>query len=571
MKVTSNEPIQIAKDIYWVGHNLPDDPFQCHVYLIKNGKNSILIDPGSKLTFKETLNKIEKIIPFSYIKYIICHHQDPDITGALYIINEILNRDDAVIISHWRAIALLKHYGLNIPFECVEKNNWKLNADGRELEFIFTPYCHFPGAFCTYDKKTKTLFSSDLFGGFTEEWSLFAEDMKYFDSISAFHEHYMPAKEILFHNLTKIEKYDIEMIAPQHGSIIKKNLIKPIIASLKNLDCGLFLLTQTNSEIEKLRKLNIYLSRLLQSMATYKTFSELVKFISYEINNLLNVNEITYYVYFNDKHFSFSANRLVLDEITDIDELLAMLGNSNKSNKPDEIFINNDQLFISIFDSSESLVGFIKINLTETSELTDEVKSILIKTAKLFEVALEREFIRINLEKEKDRYYKLSTFDHLTGCHSRHYLSETIKRIFALHDRKKIDSVSFVMLDIDDFKYVNDTFGHDIGDIVLKKIGDILRKYTREGDVVTRFGGEEFLIMTINETEKTIMSLAERIRNAIENTKWDKPLENSKITASFGVAFKKLNETYDSLLRRVDKMLYESKKSGKNCITLDTK
>jgi len=569
MEADFNKPVEIAEDTYWVGHNLEGDPFQCHVYLIVNGKESILIDPGSKLTFKETLNKIEQIIPFSNIKYIICHHQDPDITGALYIIDEILNRDDAIIISHWRAIALLKHYGLRIPFLCVEKNQWKLKTENKSLEFIFTPYCHFPGAFCTYDNNTKVLFSSDLFGGFTDKWSLYAKDINYFDSIAAFHEHYMPTREVLLNSLYKIEKYEIEMIAPQHGSIIKKELIKPILAKLKNLDCGLFLLSQTNSEVKRLIKLNSYLSGLLQTMATYKTFSELVKYISSEITNLLGAKEITFYTIFNNKYFTFSENRLIWDEVDNIDNKLNMLVKFKSEFKKDNLVIQGKYLYLNIFDNDDKLYGIIKVKICKNSDINDEVKNILNKTAELFSVALEREFIRINLEKEKHKYYNLSTKDQLTWCHTRHYLSEMVKRVFALHDRGKIDSVSLTMIDIDDFKWVNDTFGHDIGDIVLQEIGNALLTHTREGDVVTRFGGEEFSILCINENENSLKNLAERIRSAIENTKWSKPLDKVKITASFGIAFRKKNETYESLLRHADTMLYKSKKSGKNCVSID--
>ncbi|MDA3810694.1 MAG: MBL fold metallo-hydrolase [Spirochaetaceae bacterium] len=166
--IDPEEPVKIAENIWWVGHYIKNDNFQCHVYLIENGDQSVLIDPGSVLTFNYTLKKIEKIIPFNNIRYFICHHQDPDITGALSNIDKLVKRKDAIIISHWRAIELLKHYGLSFPMLCVEEKGWKLKLGQRELEFIFTPYLHFPGAFCTFDKKSGILFSSDLFGGFTQ-------------------------------------------------------------------------------------------------------------------------------------------------------------------------------------------------------------------------------------------------------------------------------------------------------------------------------------------------------------------------------------------------------------------
>ena len=104
----TTQPIEVSDRVWWVGHVLENDSFQCHVYLIEQGDQSILIDPGSRLTFDQTFNKIEQIIPFSHIRYFVCQHQDPDISGALPEIDDMIDRDDAVVITHWRAEALLK-------------------------------------------------------------------------------------------------------------------------------------------------------------------------------------------------------------------------------------------------------------------------------------------------------------------------------------------------------------------------------------------------------------------------------------------------------------------------------
>lgn len=216
-----NRAIEIADRLWWVGHPLADDAFQCHCYLIEHGDQSVLVDPGSRLTFPHTLRKIEEIVPFGNIRYIICHHQDPDITGALTLIDTMVSRDDAAVVTHWRAESLLKHYGLTLPFLLVDQNEWHLDLGGRELRFVFTPYMHFPGAFCTFDEQTGVLLSSDIFGGFTEEWSLVARDESYFEALRPFHEHYMPSREVLVSGLARIEQLPIELIAPQHGSLIQ--------------------------------------------------------------------------------------------------------------------------------------------------------------------------------------------------------------------------------------------------------------------------------------------------------------------------------------------------------------
>ncbi|MDM8539043.1 MBL fold metallo-hydrolase, partial [Desulfobacterales bacterium HSG17] len=316
-----DKPIKIADRIWWVGHYLNDDPFQCHIYLIENKKNSVLIDPGSKLTFKYALRKIEQIIPFNYIRYFVCHHQDPDITGSLPLISQLVTRDDAVIVSHWRAIALLKHYGIDIPFLCVEKNNWHLNINDRLLKFIFTPYLHFPGAYCTFDVESGILFSSDLFGGFTDNWTLIAQDESYFESIRPFHEHYMPSREILYNALVKLERYPINLVAPQHGSIIPKHLIKFMFNRLKDLDCGLYLMTQTNTDIIRLSNLNRLLQNFIKTVIIHREFGEVANALSMHANEILPVQNLLFYAMRKDgKIIQFDEESMYRGIISDLPE-----------------------------------------------------------------------------------------------------------------------------------------------------------------------------------------------------------------------------------------------------------
>lgn len=103
-----------------------------------------------------------------------------------------------------------------MPFWLVEEHDWTLPLEDRRLQFVLTPYLHFPGAFTTFDHGTHTLFSSDLFGGFTSEPQLFAKDESYFEQIRAFHEHYMPSHEILMHGLLRLRELPLKQ--PLHLS-----------------------------------------------------------------------------------------------------------------------------------------------------------------------------------------------------------------------------------------------------------------------------------------------------------------------------------------------------------------
>lgn len=248
-KPDTSEAVEIAPSIYWVGMHLNGDPFQCHPYLIKNGDESILIDPGSMLEFDETVRKIKTLISMSDIKYIILHHQDPDLAAAVPEIEKLINRDDLLIVTHSRMSLLVKHYLIKSSYYEIDKHENSLTTStGLKLDFLTTPYCHSPGAFVSYEAASKVLFSGDIFGGIEESWDFYADE-SYFEKAKLFHQEYMPSKDIFNYALGKIEKLDIELIAPQHGSIIEKKYVPKLIEDMKNLDCGLYIEEKYNREL----------------------------------------------------------------------------------------------------------------------------------------------------------------------------------------------------------------------------------------------------------------------------------------------------------------------------------
>ena len=229
--------------------HLENDPFQCHPYFIDNKDESILIDPGSMLEFNEMVKKVKTISDIRSIKYIILHHQDPDLAAAVPEIEKLINRDDLQIVTHSRMSVLIKHYMVTSSYYEIDKNDNALTtSNGFRLEFLTTPYCHSPGAFVTYEPDSKVLFSGDIFGGIEESWEFYADET-YFDKAKQFHQEYMPSKDIFNYALKKIEALDIELIAPQHGSIIKKQYIANLIKDMKNLDCGLYIDDKYNQEL----------------------------------------------------------------------------------------------------------------------------------------------------------------------------------------------------------------------------------------------------------------------------------------------------------------------------------
>ncbi len=153
----------------------------------------------------------------------------------------------------------------------------------------------------------------------------------------------------------------------------------------------------------------------------------------------------------------------------------------------------------------------------------------------------------------------LSSTDPLTELFNRRFFDNYIEG--KIKDYRKGESLWLVIFDLDFFKNVNDDFGHNAGDAVLKEVSRLSRGLMRTGDVLCRWGGEEFAIVISGMGRSGIAQFTERIRESLENHVF--PV-NRKITASFGVAFYNGNEPATELAHRADKALYMAKKSGRN-------
>lgn len=233
-------PVEIATGIFWVGFDDPGAGFRCNPYLLNDGDETVFFDPGSVPHFPIVLSKLLKVTAIERIKHVIVTHQDPDLCAAIPRFEELAEGlgGGFDICTHTRASVLISHYGTRSNFYRVDANDWRLTLkSGRALQFIFAPFLHFPGAFMTYDKKSKILFSGDIFGGLSFDWNLYANEF-YEEAVKAFHENYMPSNKIMRHAMDKLDGLEIDMIAPQHGSIIRKKDVRRYIDLLKNLECG---------------------------------------------------------------------------------------------------------------------------------------------------------------------------------------------------------------------------------------------------------------------------------------------------------------------------------------------
>lgn len=162
---------------------------------------------------------------------------------------------------------------------------------------------------------------------------------------------------------------------------------------------------------------------------------------------------------------------------------------------------------------------------------------------------------------------KLASNDVLTGLPNRRSFHQQLVQLLLLKERNN-NNLSVLFIDIDNFKYVNDTKGHDIGDKVLKSLAQILNSNVRKSDFVARWGGEEFVIVLIDSAINQTKVIAEQLRANVASSNDLSQFIDQQITISLGVTAITDDDTIDSILKRADNALYKAKSQGKNCVVL---
>ncbi|MES9996527.1 diguanylate cyclase [Desulfovibrio aminophilus] len=170
---------------------------------------------------------------------------------------------------------------------------------------------------------------------------------------------------------------------------------------------------------------------------------------------------------------------------------------------------------------------------------------------------------RLRRDQAEARLREMATIDGLTRLFNRRHFLETGQTELE-RARRYGRALSLVMFDVDHFKKVNDTYGHDAGDAVLRSLADTARTALRQADVLGRLGGEEFAAILPETDLKAGMETAERLRRAVEELKVSHGELVLRLTVSLGVAQIREGEDLDGLLKRADQALYEAKNSGRN-------
>lgn len=500
--MTTSRTAEIAAGIYWVGGCAQDGGLHCNPYLIIEGNEGVLIDPGSVLDFEDVYENVCSLIALEKIKYVILQHQDPDLCSAVPLFEKAGATFE--IVTHWRTQTLVKYYGIQSNYYIINENNFLLKLkSGRTLGFVLTPYLHFPGAFTSYDYQTKTLFSSDLFGAFSYEWSLYAGE-DYLEKMKTFHEHYMPSNSILRPVMEMFLGMDIAMIVPQHGSIIKGNVIS-YIKALRDLECG----TLLNPIKRDLAKSGGYMGicsavlKRLGSIFNQESVRELVADMELTLDDNLNITD-----------YNVTGNELwnlIFEQI------LVRKGIS---------------WLIVIEPLTETLSKEYDIPMPEVFEshikkIEDEASSLSEQNRMLKEVNTRLES---SIQESQNKLIRCA----ITGLYNfsffKNYLASEINSIFTDFSEQ---NPGLIVISLDNIERIEYLYGHDEVEAVQRNVVFILEALKDGNEMLFKLQGFTFAFYIPQTTKEAALVFAEKIRNSVATS--EKFIE--KVTASIGLAW----------------------------------
>lgn len=546
--IPQDDPIDLGHGVWWVGMRLPNDRFQSHAYYLHHPDGGVLFDPGSPVTIEATMAKVARIADPQSIRWLVCHHPDPDIASALPWLSEVLQSDQVKVVTEWRAAALIKFYGFRFDTWLVEEHGWQLPlAEDRVVEFQLTPYLHFPGAFVSYDRTSGILFSSDLFGGFVPDSTvLISDDLpSILQAARPFHQHYMPSSELLAAGLKRIQRRwpRINCIAPQHGHIIASGAVAGAFEGLSRLECGVFSIGDADDDLRRLLRLAETRTRLIATLLDASEPGDLPEVLNHELGG-------------SQRSVSCSL-WLRLPPQAGLAPQAWIHWSGRNTSRPSPEGPPEGEGRVPLPGHPPAL---LLLQTREGGPLDPDLLDLLKERAPAIRQVLDRWLQRSETEDQLRILRNEAHTDPLTGLLNRRALEQAVP----------VGSYGLICLDLDRFKAVNDTFGHDAGDRVLLQVVQALRSCHRQADRLYRLGGEEFLITLPDSDVETVRRVAERSRRAVGDLPLAGLAPGGRITISAGVVAVKDQpvEGFRACLRSADRALYEAKRQGGDAVVV---
>ncbi len=371
---------------------------------------------------------------------------------------------------------------------------------------------------------------------------------KWFDFVTKYDDSFLQELDVF----GSVNKDDLEKMVSDLKKIIQKDDNSSIYTKIAPLIIASLTPSIASSMNDDLAAISYELRTEPASLGTEIIQNEIKRFINKRIK--IDKDEVKN---------KMSSLDILLDEINK--KIFNLIDSSDISNKQ-VVSIKKDLQDINFsqdsFESVRAKLVHIATSLeSETKGLSEKMLSNQVTIKKLHSRVQSLENALVIVKKEVKE-------DFLTHTATKRALEQELKRAEDAYTRYKTDySLSF--LDIDNFKVVNDTYGHEAGDVILSNIGKILKKYARQVDFVGRFGGEEFLVILPSTDIKQAFYFSNKIRTIIESFKVMYKNERIKITVSCGVAQRSVRKSGEETIEEADKMLYKAKKSGRNKVLPD--
>ncbi len=209
------------------------------------------------------------------------------------------------------------------------------------------------------------------------------------------------------------------------------------------------------------------------------------------------------------------------------------------------------------------------VNMIRNSQMYQELHNTNVQLTSTLDKLQQTTGQLVQSEELRTQYEKLTYYDGLTSLPNRRYLEVYFTQTLS-HCLRQQHSIACLMIDVDNFKVINDTLGHTMGDLILQEIGKVLSEDKRGHEFISRYGGEEFVMLLEDISPENAMKVAQRIRGEVEGHTFNAKGESLKVTISIGVAVltPTMTTTLTEIIDKADSALYEAKNSGKNCCVL---
>lgn len=226
-----------------------------------------------------------------------------------------------------------------------------------------------------------------------------------------------------------------------------------------------------------------------------------------------------------------------------------------------KLMLNENTNYVDILGVSRDITERKKVELRLKDKICEKDKLIrnMKKSEKKFSILIGK------LIQKNNHLNNIAVTDKLTGVYNRYFFEKNVIKKIEETTNNDI-SLTLIILDLDGFKDVNDIYGHDEGDKILRKVADAGVKLMGKDNILARWGGDEFVVLAIKTDLDAARRLAEKLRQSIETVLQK---ESGQVTASLGIAERRDSEAFECWFRRVDKALYKAKNSGGNCVAID--